>query len=340
MQFGASTFVRVDIPACQQDAPQGTSLGEQPELLSGLRLFRSVSPETMALYLDECTIADVEAGEVLLSPDRKNQHFFIILDGVLQVHLDSVDQQALTTLSRGDCVGEMSILESKNPSAYVVAIEDARLLMIPHDTLWAMINVSHAIARNLLVILSQRVRSDNAIIADSVVIMRQYERKSVTDALTGLYNRHWMEEMFRRELRRCRIGTKPLCLIMIDVDGFKTYNNEHGHLVGDHALCCVADALRQHFRPTDLIARFGGDEFSVMLPETSFENALVVAERVRKGVCDAGPGLVDGAGQLSPVTISLGVAEATEADSLESLIERADAALYRSKLRGRNCVSR
>lgn len=331
----------METSVCKQEARASISLAERPQLFAELRLFRSVSPETMALYLDECTISRVPAGEVLLSPERQNLHFYIILAGTLQVHLDSVDQQALTTLSRGDCVGEMSILESKNPSAYVVSVEDAELLMIPHDTLWAMINVSHAIARNLLVILSQRVRSDNAIIADSVVIMRQYERKSVTDALTGLYNRHWMEEMFRRELRRCRIGDKPLCLIMIDVDGFKTYNNEHGHLVGDHALCCVADALREHFRPTDLIARFGGDEFSVMLPETTFENALAVAERVRRGVAESRPGAwsEDVAGS-SAVTISLGVAEATEGDSLETLIERADAALYRCKLRGRNCVSR
>ena len=77
-----------------------------------------------------------------------------------------------------------------------------------------------------------------------------------------------------------------------------------------------------------------------MLPETSFENALLVAERVRKGVSDANPGVIEGGSQASRVTISLGVAEATAADSLETLIERADAALYRSKLRGRNCVSR
>ena len=292
----------------------------------------------MALYLEECSIRTVSPNELLLSPDRPNLHFFVVLDGMLQIHLDSVDQQALTTLSKGDCVGEMSILESKNPSAFVMAVEETKLLMIPHDTLWAMINVSHAIARNLLVILSQRVRSDNRIIADSVVIMRQYERKSVTDALTGLYNRHWMEDMFRRELRRCRISNKQVCLIMVDVDGFKTYNNDFGHLVGDHALCCVADSLRDHFRPTDLIARFGGDEFCIMLPNTSFENALMVAERVRKGVAESNAKDTEVEG--TPVTISLGVAEADPADSLESLIERADSALYRSKLRGRNRVSR
>ncbi len=143
--------------------------------------------------------------------------------------------------------------------------------------------------------------------------------------------------MFRRELRRCRIGDKPTCLIMVDVDGFKTYNNDFGHLVGDHALCCVADALRDYFRPTDLIARFGGDEFSVMLPDTTFENALVVAERVRSGVAASNTAEIEGA--ISPVTVSLGVAESDSADSLETLIERADAALYRSKLRGRNRVS-
>lgn len=328
----------MDTLEIQPASAPAADLLDNIEVLSDLRLFRSVSPDTMALYLEECAIKSISAGELLLSPDRPNLHFFVVLDGTLQIHLDSVDQQALTTLTKGDCVGEMSILESKNPSAFVMAVDETQLLMIPHDTLWAMINVSHAIARNLLVILSQRVRSDNRIIADSVVIMRQYERKSVTDALTGLYNRHWMEDMFRRELRRCRIGEKPVCLIMVDVDGFKTYNNDFGHLVGDHALCCVADALRDHFRPTDLIARFGGDEFSIMLPDTTFENALMVAERVRKGVEESNTGQLDDGS--APVTISMGVAESDAADSLETLIERADAALYRSKLRGRNRVSR
>ncbi len=323
---------------CQEEAAPVDDLLNHPECLTELRLFRSVSPETMALYLEECSVRTIAPDEVLLSPDRPNHYFFVVLEGALQIHLDSVDQQALTTLGAGDCVGEMSILESKNPSAYVMAVEETRLLTIPHDTLWAMINVSHAIARNLLVILSQRVRSDNRIIADSVVIMRQYERKSVTDALTGLYNRHWMEDMFRRELRRCRISQKSACLIMVDVDGFKSYNNDFGHLVGDHALCCVADSLRDHFRPTDLIARFGGDEFSILLPDTTFEDALNVAERVRNGVEQNNAGQVGTEG--AALTVSLGVAEADTADSLESLLERADAALYRSKLRGRNRVSR
>jgi diguanylate cyclase (GGDEF)-like protein len=144
--------------------------------------------------------------------------------------------------------------------------------------------------------------------------------------------------MFRRELERCQVSGVPLCLLMIDVDSFKSLNDRHGHLTGDNALRAVADVLREHLRPTDQIARFGGDEFAALLPEVPLADALRTAERVRVAVGARG---CDDAGARShpPMTVSIGVAQTTLSDSLESLIRRADAALYRAKLQGRNRVT-
>ena len=309
-----------------------------PSLLSGLRLFRGVDAYAIQGYLEQCKRKDLRSGEVLLSPEVKNSSVYVVLSGCLQVHLESLDNPPLTALHAGSCAGEMSIIEEKDPSAYVIASEDSHLMVINRELLWCMINASHAFARNLLIVLSERVRSDNEVIADNVDMMREFERNAITDALTDLHNRHWLEDMFRRKINRSKKNEELTCLIMIDVDHFKRFNDDYGHLAGDHALVFVAEALRSHFRPTDLIARFGGDEFAVLLPATSFEDAMMSAERVRKGISGASV-KVKTLTDKEPVTVSLGVAQMRQDDTLESLMHSADGALYRAKLKGRDCVS-
>ncbi len=162
--------------------------------------------------------------------------------------------------------------------------------------------------------------------------MRQYERSATTDALTDLHNRHWLQDMFRRKMERCRTSGEPVCIFMLDVDGFKAFNDRHGHLKGDEILCEVADVLRSELRPTDMLARFGGDEFAVLLPGANLDDAMATAERIRYAMANR----VYEAG----VTLSLGVAEMGEEDTLSDLIAKADDAMYRAKASGRNRVSK
>lgn len=300
-------------------------------LLEGLELFRGVRADEVQDLLQRCGRSDIGAGDLLITPERKNEHVYIVLSGSLTVHVGSPETPAIATMEPGACVGEMSIIEERDPSAYVVAAEASHLLVIHQSILWEMVDASHAFAKNLLVVLSERVRSHNRVIADSL-------RNATTDALTGLNNRHSMEEMFDREIRRCQRNRLPLSLVMIDVDNFKVFNDRFGHMAGDRALSAVADILRQKFRPRDLLVRFGGDEFAVLLPDVATELAMTIAERVRESVNGA---TVDGSDSLMrvPVQISMGVAELQPQDTLSSLIRAADAALYRAKHAGRNTVS-
>ena len=307
-------------------------------LLESLELFKGVSPEDVQHLFRHCDRRDIAEGQTLLSPAAKNEHVFIVLSGRLNVHVSSPESPILATMDVGACVGEMSIIENRDPSAFVVAAEPTHLLEIHQTVLWQMVDASHAFAKNLLVVLSERVRSHNRVIADNYGELKKVEKHARTDAITGLRNRHSMEESFLLEIACCQEDEEPISLIMIDIDNFKVFNDKFGHVAGDRALAAVSAILRQQFRPRDLLVRYGGDEFAVLLPGAGMDKATVIADRVRQSVSG---NTADGSDSLIqiPVRISMGVAELEEGGNLTTLMRAADAALYRAKHAGRNVVS-
>jgi len=310
----------------------------QKSLLSGLELFHGVCPDEVQELLQKCDRCDLEAGEMLLSPGKKNENVYVVLSGELHVHVGSIDSPVLATMEVGACAGEMSIIEDRDPSAYVLASEPTHLLVIHKDVLWDLVDASHDFSKNLLVVLSERVRSHNHFIAASIGDWRKSERHATTDALTGLGNRHAMEESFPREVKRCLQNESPVSLIMIDVDYFKSFNDKFGHVAGDRVLSAVAHILGKQFRPRDLLVRYGGDEFAVLLPDVSREEGLAIAERVRSAVSGDTATSDDSLIQI-PVKVSMGVAEINDRGDFESLLKAADEALYRAKHAGRDTVS-
>ena len=303
-------------------------------LLQGIALFRGIDAESISDLLPQCGRMDVNEGDVLLSPERENHCEYVVLSGRLTVHLGSLDAPKIADLGPGACAGEMSLIEDTDPSAFVVATEPSHLMVISHTLLWRMVDRSHTFCKNLLIVLSERVRSDNEYIASSLGILRQAERNAHTDALTGLGNRHWMRTMFEREVTRTLHSNRALCLMMVDVDNFKTFNDQYGHIAGDRVLVAVADVLREYLRPTDLVARFGGDEFAALLPDLQLKQARQTAERIRQQIAGLSPSSL-----ATAITVSIGIAACTAKDDVATLVQRADAAMYDAKEAGRNRVA-
>ncbi|HLC25320.1 MAG TPA: sensor domain-containing diguanylate cyclase, partial [bacterium] len=161
---------------------------------------------------------------------------------------------------------------------------------------------------------------------------------SITDSLTSLLNRRYFQERLTEEIDRAKRHHHKLSLIMLDLDNFKEFNDTHGHLAGDQALRVTAQIVRNNVRAIDVVARFGGEEFSVILPETAKEEATILAHRIRREI-EKGF-LLKGITRLhKPLTMSLGLATFPEdAQSLTSLIHNADRALYTAKAFGKNRV--
>ncbi|NOQ49591.1 MAG: diguanylate cyclase, partial [Nitrosomonadaceae bacterium] len=202
----------------------------------------------------------------------------------------------------------------------------------------ALINISHGVSRNILYILAGRMRYNNNALITSARIQVESERVAMTDGLTGLHNRRWLSDSFKRQMHRCELDKLPCTVIMLDIDHFKEVNDRYGHIAGDRILCSVAQALLNTMRPADLIARYGGEEFALCLPDTSIKDSRLISERLRISIANTTTTFEEGR-LLPAVTVSLGIAQMQPGQTLDSLISAADSALYRAKAQGRNCIS-
>jgi diguanylate cyclase (GGDEF)-like protein len=158
------------------------------------------------------------------------------------------------------------------------------------------------------------------------------EKKAYYDNLTGIFNRNKFNELFETELNRVKRYGNNTSIVILDIDHFKHFNDTYGHLVGDKVLKKMAETIEKRIRITDIVARWGGEEFVLLLPETPLQDAAILCETLRKAVSEIA------CTEAEQITASFGVAQIKSDDTMESVFKRADEALYEAKAAGRNRV--
>lgn len=166
------------------------------------------------------------------------------------------------------------------------------------------------------------------------VQLHRLESEAVTDPLTGAFNRRYFEKRLKQEIKRADRTQRPMAALFLDIDNFKAYNDQHGHNAGDEWIKRIVDTLSQCVREMDIIARHGGEEFVVLLPEADVDAAASVAERARQ-IISAGNSDPSGSDDQR-LTVTIGVAAYRIGESATSFLQRADHAMYQGKLQGKN----
>lgn len=225
--------------------------------------------------------------------------------------------------SRGRPAGHRLLPRGRGKAPFALELDGAAALAAPQR-----------LALELLLDAAAAVHARLRAAAGAALLREEAER----DFLTGIFNRRLALRLLEREIRAARRRHRPLALVLVDLDNFKSFNDHHGHQAGDEVLRQLARLFAATARTTDIVGRFGGEEFLIALPDTSLEDAALFAERLRQAVESYGKRELARYGDHPP-TISIGVCPIAPDDTLEAAIERADRALYESKSRGRNCFS-
>ena len=321
---------------------QLTTFGTSGYTIDNLHLFDGVTDPIVTDLLEECAVLRILHDHPVPNLQGNEACVYVVLRGTLGHTLidDTHGTQQVRTdkILRGESVGELSVLDDAVRSNTLTALEDSDLLVIPSHTLWRLIDEANGVARNLLRQLSFRLRAANAQLRRREKVGEFYRQLSMVDGLTALYNRAWLNDRLSVLVDAAHSTQQPLSLIMIDLDNFKKFNDEQGHLSGDNALRIAAGVLSAALRPSDFAARYGGEELIVILPGSNEAAGKMVAqrlcERMRLAIV-----FDDMRMPLPHVTASFGVAMLAPQQDANGLLAAADAALYRAKEAGRNQVA-
>ena len=320
--------------------------------LAELPLLRSLPMEHLVMLAEQSQTAHFSSGEAVVRQGEPGNSLYLVVEGRVEVlarveHDGLSTESAVASLFEGDAVGELSVLDGLPRSATCVAAVPTVCVRLDRDSLRAAMRRDWDLGEALLAVLAQRLRRADMLLAEHA-----------RDPLTGVSNRRALYELYERESRRAQRAarrtadhgghgadnaaalrgdapkdedlTPPLAVLFCDVDKFKTVNDTYGHHIGDEVLIAVARAMVTVGRATDHTARFGGDEFVMLLPEGGAHGAELVTSRLRDTFANHPPGPV-------PFSISIGsaVVDLVNPLSLDDLMRAADEEMYKDKQRQR-----
>ncbi|MCU0848127.1 MAG: GGDEF domain-containing protein [Spirochaetes bacterium] len=252
-------------------------------LLKNIDIFSSLKDEELAAVASYSDFYPFSEGEVVFSEGRYCENLFMIKEGSVRITRknNGTNEIDIAKFIKGESFGELDLFENSPMSATALAEKDTVLLMFPYrgasfrDVLVKRPDISAHIIYKLIGMIAGRIRSTNKLISEQTPWIKNLKRQLLSDKLTGLYNRSFLEDDLPKLLPEYGPST---CIAMVKPDNFKEINDGFGHEAGDNVLRLLADTVKSCIRDDDIAVRYRGDEFAVVLPSTGTEEALGVAE--------------------------------------------------------------
>ncbi|MEA1910659.1 MAG: diguanylate cyclase, partial [Spirochaetota bacterium] len=313
-------------------------------ILKTIEILSLLSDEELKLLYSHMNTEEYCKGKALFNEGDTGEIMYIILSGSVSISVNTPDGKVLeiAEISTGNFFGEMSIFDSAVRSATCSPKCDTTVLSLKADDFYEFIKnnpiAGSNIMQQMLKITALRLNKTGAFLSDMVTWGGKARTRAITDDFTGLYNRRFLDEAMEDRLAKAKTEGTSLSVIMIDLDNFGTLNNEYGQNIGDKIILAVVPIFKKMFRKEDILARYGGDEFTFLLPGIEGQEALTLCSKL---VCEIRKiNLLDKlGGPVKDVTASIGIACFPDhAESASKLREIADKALYVAKDKGRDRV--
>ena len=281
-------------------------------------------------------------GEILFSEGDSGDEMYIVVDGCISITVNTSDgdKVEVAVIKGGEFFGEMSILENAPRSATCCAKDQSTLLTFSKEDFFNLIDnypeTAIKILYRMLNTTTSRLQDTGTFLSEMVTWGESARKRAVTDDFTGFYNRRFLDDSLDDCFAKAKLNSTFLSLVMVDLDNFGKLNNEYGEETGDLVLLSVLPVFREVFRESDILARYGGDEFTFILPDTDPETALSLCIKAVAGLREIDI-LKNKKGLIKKVTSSMGAASFPDhAETVEELKDKTDKALYRAKDEGRD----
>lgn len=287
---------------------------------------------------------NVKSGKdtVLFNQGDTGNEMFIILSGSISISVKTTDggMVEVAVLGEGQFLGEMSIFDNAPRSATCIVKDDTELLSFGKDDFFGLMNnypeTAIKILYRMLNTTIERLNSTGSFLSDMVKWGEKARRRAVTDEFTGLYNRRFLDDSLEDIFAKSSLASEPMSLVMADLDNFGKLNKEYGEAAGDSIILSASEVFKSVFRENDILARYGGDEFTFILPQTPPETALKLCEAAALNLRKIDT-LRNKPGTVKKITSSIGIASFPDhADSPGRLMEMADKAVYTAKEWGKD----
>jgi diguanylate cyclase (GGDEF)-like protein len=317
---------------------------ELVEFLKNVSIFSMLTIDEMNKFIDYLKVIEIEHDKTLFKEGDIGKELYIVKSGkiILHINLPNGKTRELTQFITGDFFGEMSIFENATRSATCHCKEDSVLLSLHADSFFKVVNNNPEIATKIMYkmlnITTARLQNVSEFLSDIIQWGDTARKRAITDELTGVFNRRFLDDAIEEYFGASKKNMKPMALIMIDMDHFRDINECYSQKIGDMAICSVVRVFNKYLRERDIVARYGGDEFTIVMPETDVEEVKRISRNIQADV-----GRLDILkklnGKIKKLTLSQGVSVYPhDGDDVKTVWNKADQSLYKAKEEGRNRI--